>query len=101
MKNFPIEECARIAYGDQIPQDVVVEHVEQLSVCRFITKKGNEWRFVYDHVTESFILCTNDKVLSVRHQKRLFDFINSYYDQSNTQSIEHSGECEMAESEGR
>ena len=83
IKQFPIEECCRLVYGRHVPDSVQVHHIDKLSICQFVADKGAIWRFVYDHCTESFILMTDRKVLPVRHQRQLFDYLNTnYYDKN-------------------
>ena len=82
-KEFPIEQCCRIAYARYVPDSVQVQHVQNVSMCQFVTPKGVIWQFCYDHVTESFILMCGRKTLPVRHQRQLFDYLNSnYYDKN-------------------
>lgn len=81
IKQFPIEECCRLAYGRHVPASVQVQHIEMVSVCQFVSDRGAIWRFIYDHQTESFILMCDRKMLPVRHQRQLFDYLKiNYYD---------------------
>lgn len=83
MKKFPIVECARIAYGGEISDNVEVMHTEELSACQFMTARGDVWQFIYSHTLEAFALICGKRMVVPRRQRQMFDYLNRFfYDKS-------------------
>lgn len=77
-KDFPIEECARLAYGDMVPKEVTVVHEHNISRCMFKSKRGTDYWFIYDHSVGSFLLIVDKQTIPVRHQRELFKYLEQY-----------------------